>query len=258
MTENTALSETLTVFGTVQRTEGPPVADAVVTLADMAGRKIGSAYTGMDGEYRLTVQKGGTYLIIASAPGHEPIASLVAVGTGTVRHDMTIAGVGGLIGIVRISGTRRPVSDATITVTDVQGDVVATARSTEGGGFSFISLPEGAYTLVASAPGQRPVAVAVTVRQGTQTRQDLELLARGTLNGEVRLHDRPYDGARITLMDEAGGIVGNAVSGAAGEFSFEDLEPGTYTVVAAGPGPAAVPVHIIGGRPVEADVTLTA
>ncbi|GAA4627353.1 hypothetical protein GCM10023196_039180 [Actinoallomurus vinaceus] len=258
MTENTALSETLTVFGTVRRTEGPPVADAVVTLADMAGRKIGSAYTGMDGEYRLTVSKGGTYLIIASAPGHEPIASLVAVGDGTVRHDMTIAGVGGLIGIVRISGTREPVADATITVTDVQGDVVGTARSTEGGGFSFISLPEGSYTLVASSPGQRPVAAAVTVRQGTQTRRDLELQARGTVNGEVWLHDRPYDGARLTLMDEAGSIVGTAVSGVNGEFSFGDLDPGTYALVAAGHGPAAVPVQITGGRSIETDVTLTA
>ncbi|MCO6005090.1 carboxypeptidase regulatory-like domain-containing protein [Actinoallomurus purpureus] len=258
MTENTALSETLTVFGTVRRNEGPPVADAVVTLADMAGHKIGSAYTGMDGEYRLTVNNGGTYLMIASAPGHEPIASLVAVGGGTVRHDMTIAGVGGLIGIVRISGTREPVADAAITVTDVQGDVIATARSTDGGGFSFISLPEGGYTLVASAPGQRPVAAAVTVRQGTQTRQDLELRARGGLNGEAWLAGRPYDGARITLMDQTGSIVGTTVSGVDGAFSFGDLEPTTYTLVAAGHGPAAVPVQITGGRAVEADVTLTA
>lgn len=257
-TDNTALGQRLTVFGTVRRTEGPPVAGAVVTLADMGGRKIGTTYTGTDGEYRLDVDTGGTYLIIASAPGHEPIASLVAVGTETVRHDMTIAGVGGLIGIVRISGTREPVADATITVTDIQGDVVGTARSTEGGGFSFISLPEGTYTLVVSAPGQRPVAAAVTVRQGTQTRQDMELEARGALNGEVVMRDRPFEGARLTLMDEAGRIVATAVSGANGEFGFGDLAPGTYTLVAAGHGPAAVPIQIVGGRPAEADVTLTA
>lgn len=258
MTENTALRESLTVFGTVRRNEGPPVPGAAITLADMAGRRIGSAYTGTDGEYRLNVPTGGTYLIIASAQGHEPIASLVAVGQGTVRHDMTVAGVGGLIGIVRVSGTREPVTGATITVTDVQGDVVGTARTAAGGGFSFISLPEGSYTLVAAADGHRPVAVSVTVRQGTQTRQDVALEARGALRGEVVMGQRPYDGARITLMDEGGRIVATGVSDTEGAFFFSDLAPGIYTLVASGYGPAAVPVTVAGGGSAEADVTLTA
>jgi hypothetical protein len=258
MTDNTALRETLTVFGTVQRTEGPPVSGAVVTLADMSGRKIGSAYTGPDGDYRLDVTTGGTYLIIASAQGHEPVASLVAVGDGTVRHDMTVAGIGGLAGAVRLAGSGRPVPDATITVTDVQGEVVGTARTGQEGGFSFISLPEGTYTLVVAAASHQPAAAAVTIRQGTQAHQDLELVARGALRGEVWNHDRPYDGARVTLMNEAGKIVATAVSDAHGAFAFGDLSLGTYTLVAAGHGPAAVPVQIKDGRPAEADVTLTA
>lgn len=258
MVENTALRETLTVFGTVRRTEGPPVSGAVVTLADMSGRKIGSAYTGRDGEYRLDVRNGGTYLIVASAQGHEPVASLVAVGEETVRHDMTVAGVGGLTGSVRIAGTGRPVADATITVTDVQGEVVGTARTGSEGGFSFISLPEGMYTLVVSAPSHQPAAAAVTIRQGTQARQDLELAARGVLHGEVWSGDRPYAGARVTLMNEAGRIVATAISDSTGSFSFKDLPLGTYTLVAAGHGPAAVPVHIQDGRTAAADVTLTA
>src|SRR3569833_18379 len=183
MVENTALRETLTVFGTVRRTEGPPVSGAVGTLADMAGRKIGSAYTGRDGEYRLDDSNGGTYLIIASAQGHEPLASLVAVGDETVRHDMTVAGVGGLSGTVRMAGTRRPVADATITVTDVQGEVVGTARTGVEGGCSFISLPEGLYPLVVSAPGHQPAAAAVTLRQGAIARLELVLAARGAVHG---------------------------------------------------------------------------
>lgn len=258
MTENTALRSALTVFGTVRRTEGPPVTGAVVTLADMSGHKIGSTYTGPDGDYRLTVSTGGTYLIIASAQGHEPIASLVAVGDGAVRHDMTVAGVGGLAGTVRLAGTGEPVADATITVTDVQGEVVGTARTGREGGFSFISLPEGVYTLVVAAASYQPAAAAITIRQGTQARQDVVLAARGTLRGEVWTHDRPYDGARVSLMDDAGKIVATAVSDASGVFAFADLPLGTYTLVAAGHGPAAVPVQIKDGRPADADVTLTA
>lgn len=258
MVENTALRETLTVFGTVRRTEGPPVPGAVVTLADMAGHKIGSAYTGPDGEYRLGVTYGGTYLIIASAQGHEPIASLVAVGEETVRHDMTIEGVGGLTGVVRIAGSGAPVPDATITVTDIQGEVVGTARTGPEGGFSFISLPEGMYTLVVSAPLHQPAAAAVTIHQGAQARQELELEPRGSLHGEVWSDDRPYEGARVTLMNEEGKIVATTMSDANGSFVFGDLPLGTYTLVAAGHGPAAVPVHIKDGMAADADVTLTA
>jgi uncharacterized protein YfaS (alpha-2-macroglobulin family) len=258
MVENAALRETLTVFGTVRRTEGPPVSGAVVTLADMAGRKIGSAYTGPDGEYRLSVSNGGTYLIIASAQGHEPIASLVAVGDETVRHDMTVAGVGGLTGNVRIAGSGAPVRGATITVTDVQGEVVGTARTGEEGGFSFISLPEGMYTLVVSAPSHQPAAAAVTIRQGTQARQDLVLAALGSLHGEVWSHDKPYEKARVTLMNEEGQIVATTTSDANGSFSFGDLALGNYTLVAAGHGPAAVSVQVEDGQAVDADITLSA
>jgi uncharacterized protein YfaS (alpha-2-macroglobulin family) len=258
MTENTALRAALTVFGTVRRTEGPPVAGAVVTLADMAGRKIGSTYTGPDGDYRLDVATGGTYLIIASAQGHEPIASLVAVGDGAVRHDMTVAGVGGLSGRVRLAGTGEPVRNATITVTDVQGEVVGTARTGNEGGFSFISLPEGSYTLVVAATSHQPAAAAVTIRQGGQARQDVLLAARGVLRGEVWTEELPYDGARVTLMNDVGKIVATAVSDLNGTFAFADLPLGTYTLVAAGHGPAAVPVQIREGRPTEADITLTA
>jgi hypothetical protein len=258
MTENTALRAALTVFGTVQRTEGPPVSGAVVTLADMAGRKIGSTYTGTDGDYRLDVATGGTYLIIASAHGHEPIASLVAVGDGAVRHDMTVAGVGGLSGSVRLSGTGDPVADATITVTDIHGEVVGTARTGREGGFSFISLPEGTYTLVVSARSHQPMATAITVRQGGQSRQDVVLAARGALRGDVWTNDRPYNGARVSLMNDFGKVIATAVSDGDGLFSFDDLPLGTYTLVAAGHGPAAVPVQIKDGRPTEADVPLNA
>jgi hypothetical protein len=59
-------------------------------------------------------------------------------------------------------------------------------------------------------------------------------------------------------MNEAGKIVATTMSDSDGLFVFEDLPLGTYTLVAAGHGPAAVPVQVKDGRAVDADVTLTA
>ena len=114
------------------------------------------------------------------------------------------------------------------------------------------------YTLVVSAPSHQPAAAAVTIRQGAQARQDLELAARGALNGEVWTEGRPYEGARVTLMNADGKIVATTMSEADGSFSFATSRLGTYTLVAAGHGPAAVPVPIKDGMAADADVTLTA
>jgi hypothetical protein len=156
-----------------------------------------------------------------------------------------------------MSGTGTPVHDATITVTDVQGEVIGSARTGVEGGFSFISLPEGMYTLVVSAPGHQPAAAAVTIRQGAQARQDLVLAARGSLRGEVWTYDRPYENARVSLMNKDGKIVATTMSDAGGTFAFEDLPLGNYTLVAAGHGPAAAAVEIKDGRTADADLTLT-
>jgi hypothetical protein len=104
--EAALLERRLTVFGVVAD-DAAPVAQAVVTLADMAGRKIGSAYSDHAGRYRLGTATGGTYLLIASAPGHEPIAALVAVGDEPVRHDVLLTGAGGLLGTAPRPRVRR-------------------------------------------------------------------------------------------------------------------------------------------------------
>lgn len=257
MTEDAVIREALSVFGTVAHHEGPAVTGAVVSLADTAGRKIGSVYTDADGSYRLDVPTGGTYLVIVSAPDHEPVASLVAVDGEAVRHDVTVAGVGGLTGTVRDAGTREAVSDAVVTVTDARGQVVGTARTGPEGVFSFVGLPEGSYTLAVVGASHPPQAFPVTVRPGARTSQDVTVRTRGTLRGEVRIGgDEPFAGADVTLTDGEGKVVATTVSDADGIFSFDDLPPGRYTVLAAGYGPAAVPVQVEDGRPVEADVTL--
>jgi hypothetical protein len=251
------LERRLPVFGTVGDGDAVPVPQAVVTLADMAGRKIGSAYSDHLGRYRLDTATGGTYLLIASAPGHEPIAALVAVGDQPVRHDVTLAGAGGLAGTVRLAGpSGEPVGGATVTVTDVRGEVVGAAGTAQDGGFAFPHLPKGAYTLVATVPGYRPVASSVTVAQGEPTRHEVRIVATGSLHGGVEAHGAPFEGASMTLLDGAGHVVAEGSTDPGGAFAFTDLQPGQYTLVTTGYPPAAVSVQVVDGRPARADITV--
>jgi Carboxypeptidase regulatory-like domain len=259
--EAAPLEQRLSVFGTVTDSGISPVSQAVVTLADMAGRKIGSAYSDHAGHYRLDTATGGTYLLIASAPGHEPIAALVAVGDQSVRHDVILTGAGGLFGRVRLAGTAaapsaEPVSGATVTVIDVRGDVLGTVATAGDGSFSFPHLPKGTYTLMVAAAGHQPVAIPVTVVQGEPTHHEVELVVTGSLHGGVEVHDTPFEDAAMTLQDETGRVVAEASSDASGRFFFADLQPGEYTLVATGYSPTAVPVQVVDGKPTRADITV--
>lgn len=259
--ETAPLEQRLPVFGTVTDSGISPVPQAVLTLADMAGRKIGSAYSDNAGHYRLDTPTGGTYLLIASAPGHEPIAALVAVGDQPVRHDVILTGAGGLFGRVRLAATAAapsadPVSGATVTVIDVRGDVLGTVATAGDGGFSFPHLPKGTYTLMVAATGHQPVATPVTVVQGEPTHHEVELVVTGSLHGGVEVYGTPFEDAAITLLDEAGRVVADASTDASGTFFFADLQPGEYTLVATGYSPAAVPVQVVDGKPTRADITV--
>jgi hypothetical protein len=245
------------VFGVVRQGSGEPVADATVTLADMAGRQIDVARTGADGGYRLTPATGGTYLVIGAAAAFQPVVSLVAVGDRAVRQDITLAGDGGIAGALRLSDSGRPVGDAVVTVTDVQGNIVAVTRSAADGGFRVHNLVEGTYTLVVAAEPYPPLAQTVEIPRGTTVTLTVEVAATSSITGiVVDPDDQPFAGAQVVLLDDAERTVATEITGADGSFTFEGLTGGRYALVANGYGPTATPVHIDGGATVEADLTL--
>ena len=170
---------------------------------------------------------------------------------------MLLTGSGGLLGTVRLAApSGEPVPGATLTVTDVRGEVLGAVGTAADGGFSFPHLAQGTYTLVAAAAGYRPVAASVTVLQGEPTRHEVELAATGSLRAGVRVLGEPFEGAGLTLLDETGQVVAEASTDASGTFSFTDLQPGEYTLVTTGYAPAAVSVRVTDGRPARADLTV--
>jgi EmrB/QacA subfamily drug resistance transporter len=245
----------LPVCGAVRHTDGTVVPRAALTLIDVAGAQTGRGASGEDGRFALSTPGPGAYVLIAAASGHQPQAVSVTIGDRPVELDIVLGGAGRLAGRVLTGGS--PVPDATVTLTDARGEVVATTRSGPEGVYVVTELVAGEYTLAVGAPAFRPAALPVIVRASRETRQDVELAGGAVLRGTVRAGGgRSVEDARVTLLDVAGNVVDTLTTGPDGTFRFVDLTGGEYTVIAAGYPPVATVLQVAGGGRTERDLQL--
>ncbi|MGW5462479.1 MFS transporter [Streptomyces sp. NPDC003996] len=234
------------VHGFVRGAESAPVPQAAVTLISLSGRQLGRAIAQADGSYSVDAPGTGSYVLIASADGYQPQASTVVVGEEPLAYDILLSGTSGLTGVVRAAGSALPVKDAMVIVTDVRGDLLATAATGEQGDFALTDLVPGTVTLAVNASGFRPRALPVEIGATGVTRVEIDLDAGARLQGVVKAPHGPLADARVTLVDQAGNVVGTATTGTDGAYAFTDLDSGEYTVIATGYPPVATALTVAG------------
>ncbi len=237
------------VVGHVRRQDGSHVSGAALTLIDQRGRQVARATGSADGSYSVPSQGPGAYVLIVSAHGHQPQASSVVISNGPATVDVTLTGSGELTGTVRAAATGSPLANVTVTLTDGRGEVNGAFITTTDGTYAFVGVGAGAYTLVASGPGYRPVAVTLTVPDSGVLRHDVELSSSVQLTGIARTEgDRVVPDARITVLDTEGNVAAVARTDGEGRYLVSDLPAGAYTVVASGYPPATSQVELTGGE----------
>ncbi|MFF8403201.1 MFS transporter [Streptomyces sp. NPDC014846] len=234
------------VHGFVRGAESAPVPQAAVTLISLSGRQLGRSVAQADGSYAVPAPGTGSYVLIASADGYQPQASTIVVGEEPLAYDILLSGTSGLTGVVRAAGSALPVKDAMVIVTDVRGDLLATAATGEQGEFALTDLVPGTMTVAVNASGFRPRALPVEVGATGVTRIEVDLDAGARLQGVVRAPHGPLADARVTLVDQAGNVVGTATTGSDGAYAFTDLNGGEYTVIATGYPPVATALTVAG------------
>ncbi|KUL26648.1 transporter [Streptomyces regalis] len=245
------------VRGFVRGAESAPVPQAAVTLISLAGRQLGRSVAQADGSYAVDAPGAGSYVLIASADGFQPQASTIVVnGDEPVSYDVLLSGTSGLTGVVRAAGSALAVKDAMVIVTDVRGDLLATAATGEQGEFGFAELVPGAVTVAVNAAGFRPRALPVEIGGTGVTRIEVDLEAGAQVQGVVRAPHGPLADARVTLVDAAGNVVGTATTGADGAYAFTDLDGGEYTVIATGYPPVATALTVTGRGIDDHDIAL--
>ncbi|MFK0117256.1 MFS transporter [Streptomyces sp. NPDC090994] len=234
------------VRGFVRGAESAPVAQAAVTLISLGGRQLGRSVAQADGSYGVDAPGAGSYVLIASADGYQPQASTIVVNDEPVAYDVLLSGTSGLTGLVRTAADGQPVKDAMVIVTDVRGDLLATAATGEGGDFTLAELVPGTVTVAVNAAGFRPRALPVEVGGTGVTRVEVDLEAGARVQGTVKAPHGPLADARVTLVDAAGNVVGTATTGSDGAYAFTDLDSGEYTVIATGYPPVATSLTVSG------------
>jgi len=245
-TEETAL----TIAGVVRQNATRSLPGAHLTLADQSGRQVARTVSDADGGYVLPLTAGGTFLLIVAAPHLAPAASLVAVGDRSVVRDVTLTGRSAITGRVLRHDPQRDgavgVADALVTLTDVTGEVVGSIRSGGDGSYSFGRLIAGSYVLTAQSSEHRPSARGVEVAESGALACDLSLTGGGRLTGAVvaASDGRTVHEATLTLVDGGGQVVATTTTGEQGDYLFDNLGAGRYTLTAAGYAPVALEVVV--------------
>jgi DHA2 family multidrug resistance protein-like MFS transporter len=246
------------VHGFVRDVAGASVGAATLTLISLQGRQLGRTHVGPDGRFALTAPAGGSYVLITAADGRQPQAATIVLGDAPLSHDVILSATSGLTGVVRDAADGRPVRDAMVIVTDIRGEVLATATTGESGTFTFNELAAGTLTVAVNAAAYRPTALPIEVGDQAITRLDVDLSHGAVLHGTVRAgaERRPLPDARVTLVDAAGNIAGTAITGDDGSYTFTDLDHGNYTLTASGYPPVATSLSLNGPRHSGCDVEL--
>jgi EmrB/QacA subfamily drug resistance transporter len=247
------------ISGQVTDSVGRPLAGVTLTLTDVSGRQWDRDASDHGGHYRLSPPEPGSYLVTCASTAHQPAIALVEVAHTQVRHDVVLAGSGAsLSGTVYTAGSRQPIASVVVTLIDVHGDVAGTTSTGANGCFKFRPLVQGQYILTVAAPAALPVARRVDVPAYGEVVHDVELVAQVVLAGRVRTASTgaPVPEALATLLDHDGRTVGSVITDAGGEFLFEDLPAGAYTVIAAGYPPVAAEVSLAVGTPTETVITM--
>ncbi len=193
---------------------------------------------------------------------------------GTQEADINLelppvpTGTASLYGVVT-DGTA-PIPEATVKLFDSTGTPYQHTITDAAGQYSFSDVPAGTYTVGAVAEGY-PLSdvLGVTLAVGGTSQLNLTCtadptLALGTIAGTLSTTDGlnivPLSGAKITLRDALGTVVGTTYTVADGEFLFYDLADGVYTLVATADGylaSAPMAVTILGGSIANVTMSLT-
>ncbi|MGH3611411.1 MAG: carboxypeptidase regulatory-like domain-containing protein [Pseudonocardia sp.] len=152
--------------------DGGAVAGAVITVRDDRSRAVAAATADLDGYGDLHAQRRAGYVLIVTAPGHQPSAVALTINDAPLDVEVLLIRSAGVSGTVRDEAG--PVPDASVLLIQ-GGHLVDTAHCDGAGRYRLGDLAAGEYCLSATAPGCAPISVELQMPEGADMRHDVVL-----------------------------------------------------------------------------------
>jgi len=153
------------------------------------------------------------------------------------------------------------VSRAAVTLISLSGRQLGRSVARSDGAYGLDAPGPGSYVLIAAADGHQPQASTILIGEEVLT-HDLVLAATSGLAGQVRNSSdgTGVPGAMVVVTDVRGEVLATGRTGEQGEFRFDELVAGTFTLAVNAPGyrPVAQPVEIDGQGITRIEVQLAA
>ncbi len=210
-----------------------PISNALVRLEQNSQIKY-SVYSNSSGVYTITDVVPGSYNLVALKADYDSQTIAITIASSQKTQNITMDPQNG-----SVSGGVRDNSDSTLisgaTVRLEQGGVIKqTTTSNSSGNFTFSTVLEGSYNLVALKSGYSNWSQSITVSGGEELQQNIAMVPNvGSASGGVRDYStsNPLNNALVRL-EQSQVIKYTTYSNSTGNYSFSDVTPGTYDLVA--------------------------
>jgi inhibitor of cysteine peptidase len=212
---------TYTLSGTVLTAGGSGIEGVKVSVT---GATAGSVFTDAEGQYSVSGLVNGSYAVTPSKTGYTfTPGSISATVNGVDLTGQNFNSSTYLIsGTVTYGGL--PLAGAIVVLS---GPSANAAMTDTGGHYSFTGLSNGSYTVTASLTGWdlTPASLDVTISDGDSTGNNFAGVF--SISGTITEGGTAVPGVTVTL---SGTATGSAITDGSGNYSFNVLANGVYTV----------------------------
>jgi len=240
------------VAGRVRDEAGAPVTTFHVRASQASGsffmqtsESRGGDYKDPKGEFQLRDLEPGSWTIEASAKGFGPMTplELTLPRADQTPLELVLAPAASVVGKV-VDPSGAPVAGAKVTLQidnaqrlqRIRGEIQAPeAISAADGAFTLEGLASGTSSIFAAREGFAPSETATVEARAGQPAEGVVLQLRkgATVSGEVYGKDGKHaNGAQIIAQEQGSWLPSLKRSDANGEFVFENLAPGPWTISA--------------------------